>query len=513
MGNQNGEHESSLKTAVSNAISADTFDGKVHVEWDPDAAVTPIGQLPFFIQYLKLGHLFKPWVDSCPLRYASNNAPKKVDVLGSFLLSILAGHNRYAHMTSLLSDRVNAKLLGMNKVVSDDSARRALLKIEEAEGVGWLQQHLQHCYGPLLQEPWILDCDTTVKPLYGHQQGAEVGYNPHKPGRPSHTYHTYMMSNLRLVLDVEVQSGKKTAASYSAPGLWGLLESIPKAHWPTLVRGDCEWGNEAILCEAADRGVDYLFKVRQSKYVKALIYKLHYEPHWEQTHDGWEATESHLQLKSWTCERRVVVMRRRITGDVVALPDAPPRLKQDQEQLSFIEAAPDFKTYEYAVLVTSLDKEVLTISQLYRDRADCENVFDEMKNHWGWGGFVTQDIKRCRLMARTIALIYNWWNLFVRLAVPGKHLEAITSRPLLLHGVGKLSHHSGKRTLTITHNHGRHEAVMAAYQRISHFFNQLKRIAPQLSPIECWYRILSEAVTRYLHGRQLRPPDEICSSA
>ena len=41
---------------------------------------------------------------------------------------------------------------------------------------------------PLLSEPWILDVDTTVKPLYGHQEGAVVGYNPKKPGRPSHCY-------------------------------------------------------------------------------------------------------------------------------------------------------------------------------------------------------------------------------------------------------------------------------------------------------------------------------------
>ncbi len=177
------------------------------------------------------------------------------------------------------------------------------------------------------------------------------------------------------------------------------------------------------------------------------------------------------------------------------------------------EAAEDLKTYEYAVLVTSLTHEVLTISQFYRDRADCENVFDEMKNQWGWGGFVTQDIKRCRLMARMIALIYNWWNLFVRLAVPDKHLEAITSRPLLLHGVGKLVHHGGKQTLTITHSHGRRQDVMAAYRRMSRFFSQLKRIAPQLSPIECWYRILSEAVKKYLKGRQLHPPDALASLA
>jgi hypothetical protein len=32
---------------------------------------------------------------------------------------------------------------------------------------------------------------------------------------------------------------------------------------------------------------------------------------------------------------------------------------------------------------------------LYRDRGDAENVFDELKNQWGWGGFTTQDLKRC----------------------------------------------------------------------------------------------------------------------
>jgi len=37
------------------------------------------------------------------------------------------------------------------------------------------------------------------------------------------------------------------------------------------------------------------------------------------------------------------------------------------------------------------------IGQLYRDRADCENGFDEIKNQWGWGGYSTQDIERCAL--------------------------------------------------------------------------------------------------------------------
>ncbi|WP_297394309.1 hypothetical protein [Acidiferrobacter sp.] len=41
-----------------------------------------------------------------------------------------------------------------------------------------------------MSTPWILDLDTTVKCLYGKQEGAVVGYNPHKPGRPSHSYHS-----------------------------------------------------------------------------------------------------------------------------------------------------------------------------------------------------------------------------------------------------------------------------------------------------------------------------------
>ena len=44
--------------------------------------------------------------------------------------------------------------------------------------------------------PWILDIDTTIKTLCGNRQGAGIGYNPHKPGRPSHVYHSYFVANL-----------------------------------------------------------------------------------------------------------------------------------------------------------------------------------------------------------------------------------------------------------------------------------------------------------------------------
>src|SRR5262249_54099962 len=54
---------------------ADTFAGRVHIEWDSTAPVTPLGQLPFFIEYLKQGGLFDGWVADCPLVFTSPNAP------------------------------------------------------------------------------------------------------------------------------------------------------------------------------------------------------------------------------------------------------------------------------------------------------------------------------------------------------------------------------------------------------------------------------------------------------
>jgi hypothetical protein len=105
----------------------------------------------------------------------------------------------------------------MAEVVSEDSVRRNLGKIDEAAGVQWLQDHLDYCVAPLLAEPWILDADGTVKPLYGHQEAAVKGYNPHKPGRSSHTYHTDYLSSLRLILDVEVRAGNQIGTS-SRPG-------------------------------------------------------------------------------------------------------------------------------------------------------------------------------------------------------------------------------------------------------------------------------------------------------
>lgn len=481
--------------------SIKTDSGTLHWDFSEHTPITLHGHLPFFAQFMQSGNLFSDWVEDCPLAYSSNNAPKVKDVLGTILLSVLSGHSRYCHSSALYGDEVAPGLLGLSKIVSHDSLSRGLKKMDADRAEEWLHAHLLHKTEPLLQHAYVLDIDATVKTVYGSQEGAEVGYNPHKPGRPSYCYHTYMIGAARLVMDVDVLPGKQTAGCYSHPGLWRILDRLPPRLHPTFVRGDIAYGNEGTMHGCEERGTDFLFKIRKSKLVKQLCLDLSKAgTPWEDAGNGWQATETQLKLSGWSRSRRVVLLRRpkKKPPAIRALPQ--PGL---QNEFEFVEeeALPH---YDWSILVTSLDYDLRTIGQLYRDRGDCENVFDELKNQWGWGGFTTHSLTPTRIMAGIIALVFNWWNIFCRLADPSEHKEAITSRPLLQNVIGCLAKSGGKRLLhlSMSGKHARETGLI--FEKISAFLTTVST-APQLNPEEKWTCVLKKAFQNFLKDTHLLP--------
>jgi Transposase DDE domain group 1 len=510
-----GERKKSEEITEKPLCPVDTYAGRLHVEWDPQAAVTPLGQLPFFIEFLKTTKLFDELVEECPLKFTSNSASNVRDILGSMMLSVLSGHTRYSHLNALRGEKINAELLGMEKIVSEDVVRRSLLAIDENEGVLWLEKNLKKCYESLLTIPWILDLDATVKPLYGNQEGADIGYNPTKPGRPAHIYHSYFIANIRIALNVDVQSGKKISGCYSMPGLWKLLESIPQDQWPQFIRGDVSYGTEKIMTEAESRDVKYLFKLKSTSKIKALIKdNMEKNADWEKAGHGYEGVEDTIQLHGWSRARRVIILRRRIANRDVGILKKEGSANQ-HKQLTFDFAQIDNKTiaYEYAILVTNLDNEIMTLAQHYRDRGDSENNFDELKNQWGWCGFTTHDLKRCNIIGKFIALIYDWWNIFVRLVDPHSHREATTSRPLLLNSVGKLTEHGRQKILTITSTHAKIEKVTKILTTISSFFKSFQRTAEQLTSVVILKQIIEVAFRKFFKTGNKSPPKALPAPA
>ena len=85
-------------------------------------------------------------------------------------------------------------------------------------------------------------------------------------------------------------------------------------------------------------------------------------------------------------------------------------------------------------------------------------------------------------------------------------MEAITSRPLLLHAIGKEISHAGQTVIQITSMHGSTGKVQKLLNRVATFFSEFKSYAEQLTSEQRWLRILSKSVEKYLGGRMLFEP-------
>ena len=458
--------------AADDAMRVQTPGGVFSVRWDARGRATALGQLAFFAEYLETSGLFEAWLKSCPLSYTSPNAPALVDVLGTWMLPILDGHCRYAHVGALRGDGVAPSILGMNKIIGDDSLRRALSAIapapddkhtpeqrvaqqaQLARSTRWMQAQLKHSIALATATPWILDCDTTIKVLYGKQDGAVVSYNPHKPGRPSHAIHTYWIGNLRLVLDAQLEPGNRHSPVHARPGLMALLEDMPPATRPKLVRGDCAFGSEGEMSALEAIGQPYLFKLRQSAGVKTLIKRQWTRCDWGSVGQCWEACEDVLRLTGWTQSRRVIVMRRVRKLDLIV--EVKGEVKRGgrgkgkdaaQAELHFIDENEPVKSWEYAVLVCNAHYELQNIGQLYRDRADCENGFDEIK---------------------------------------------------LLSAVGRLTSHGGQKKILLSVTHEAAAQIKRLIVNVRAGLSHVRATAPQLDKPQRWFSLVRYIVAQIL---------------
>lgn len=160
--------------------------------------------------------------------------------------------------------------------------------------------------------------------------------------------------------------------------------------------------------------------------------------------------------------------------------------------------------YEWYALVTDLDMDARDVLPLYRERGDCENIFDEMKNQWGWSGFTAHSLKQTALFAGMSVIAANLWNVFTRLGDDGMHHEAATSRPLLQSCIARLSRHARQGIVTIYT--ATNEKARRTYRAISAFLAKVAS-ASQLSLEERRQRIIAHAFREYGMIRRLFPPD------
>ena len=146
---------------------------------------------------------------------------------------------------------------------------------------------------------------------------------------------------------------------------------------------------------------------------------------------------------------------------------------------------------EVAAYVTSLPPEIASPGQvvmLYRKPADAENLFDEIKNQWGFSGFCSGKAVVTEMAARLLLVTYNLGTLFVRVVKEqGVHTEAVTSRDELLLVPAKLVESGGQETLKLAVSEKLRAAISQAYERLQRW---LARTVPQLEVQQTFERYL-----------------------
>jgi hypothetical protein len=443
-----------------------TAGGPVRLAVTEDA-LTPYGGLVPWAAFTKHLGVAEGLASSCPVERTSPNAAPVYDVIQSFMLTALTDGRRFSHVERLREDPTIPELFGMESVVGDDTVRRFFQSVDPALGAEWIAEQARPLWGAL-PGPTILDWDSTVQPKYGHQEGAERGYNPTKPGRRSFHPLLAVVARTRLCPAYRFRSGDTVTATQWQQAMEDAQRWLGR-HPIWLNRGDLGLGHDGVMAwhEARADRPKYLFKLKLTRGVREALHAVPAERWQGPAQQGaWQVAEGTVRLHGWAAERRVVFARC-LQGE---LPGA--------ERGEFW----DLCKHEFAVYVTNLgvDCNAWQVQQLYRERADTENVFDELKNQWGFSGFCAKKKAVTELAARLLLLVYNLWVLFVRFIVPHQHTEAKRGRRWFLLIAARLVQSGRQKEVQLSIRGGWAEQLKDGYLRLHEW---IRTTAPQLKTV------------------------------
>jgi len=194
----------------------------------------------------------------------SNNQISSVDVMLGWYYGLALGAERFEHFTRYRCDRLLAELVGLDRFGSPDTLRRLFLRFgyrEVTEVSERLMRFSLSRMRPILMGH-TLDLDSTILCRYGEQEGSLKGYNPKKPGRPSHHPLVAFLAEGRRLLWATLRSGNSGSANGSVEFLKQALTVLPDGQQMGLVRADAGFFDKRLLEYLESQGLPYIIVAR-----------------------------------------------------------------------------------------------------------------------------------------------------------------------------------------------------------------------------------------------------------
>lgn len=310
-------------------------------------------------------------------------------------------------------------LTGLPRVPRPNTLRRFLIdKANVLKPRLKSTHHLLRAHLLAKHSSYWFDFDSTVKTLYGHQEGVVKGYNPEHKGKKS--YHPLICTEAHFqdCLGGELRYGNADAAAGVDEMLEAVLSVIPSTARDIRVRADAGFYDGDFVAKLSKNNCKFALVAVRTKPLQAKILSQRYIP----VNKTQAATEFQYQPMNWDKPYRFVVLREELTEQ-----------KKQQLQLFTLEK------YSYRLLVTNLNLTPLGVFHFYDGRAGLERIVRILKEDYPFAKALTNNFAANSLYAELSLLAYNIVIWFKRLCLPDNWqsytISTLRHRLLLIPGI------------------------------------------------------------------------------
>lgn len=330
-----------------------------------------------------------------------NNHFSITERLFALLYPMILGLEKIELSALLGTNGVFQYLTGLPRFPNPTTLRRFLVgksnallpKLHAAHNA--LRAHFLHHSFPV--SAICLDFDSTARTLYGNQEGATKGYNPHRKGKKS--YHPLICTEAhrKECLGGALRYGNVHTATGVKEMLSEVLAILPKGIRSLRTRADAGFYDGDFVAQLSHNRVEFAIVSRVTAPLKHKVPGLRYQ----KVNNIFSTAEFQYKPSGWDQKYRFVVLREKLTE------------KRD-EQLTLFKS----NAYSYHVIVTNLSLTPYGTFSFYEDRAGLERIIRIARDDYSFGTAPTNNFKANALYAELSMLAYNLVVWFKLLCLP-----------------------------------------------------------------------------------------------
>ena len=236
------------------------------------------------------------------------------------------------------------------------------------------------------------DLDSTVVTVFGHQDGAEIGYNPRYRGKRSYNPLLCIEAQSSYLWDTKLRTGNAGTWEGSGELLDTCFANVPPDIREIRVRADAGFGFNPVFEALESRPAQYAVVARLTPAFRNRLPGLCYKP----VTPDWEMADFEHRSHGWPKARRFVVARR-----FMAEQDPPPTLFT-------------LGHYLYRAWVTNLPLTPAGVWHFYDARAAMELRIRELRGDFALRKIPTRSFQANALYLEIVRLAYNLVTAFQR---------------------------------------------------------------------------------------------------